>query len=152
MTEPIGESLKQMRFSRLCCPVVELRQYTLHPGKRDVLIDLFDREFVESQEALGIKIIGQSRITKTLIRTALARRGGSIPFGHAEQGGPAARRYKSPRLAARRGPAFRASPHRLDPSRRSERDGPAVRLCQDKRLRSQTARSWRCAPDPDLYR
>ena len=88
MTEPIGESLKQMRFSRLCCPVVELRQYTLHPGKRDVLIDLFDREFVESQEALGIKIIGQSRITKTLIRTAWARREGSIPFGHAEQAVP----------------------------------------------------------------
>jgi hypothetical protein len=42
-----------------CCPIVELRQYTLHPGKRDVLIDLFDREFVESQEALGIKLIGQ---------------------------------------------------------------------------------------------
>ena len=57
MTEP-GESSKQ---TRLCCPVVELRQYTLHPGKRDVLIELFDREFVESQEALGIKVIGQFR-------------------------------------------------------------------------------------------
>jgi hypothetical protein len=44
-----------------CCPVVELRQYTLHPGKRDVLINLFDREFVETQEALGVKIIGQFR-------------------------------------------------------------------------------------------
>ena len=44
-----------------CCPVVELRQYTLHPGKRDVLIDLFDREFVETQEAVGIKVIGQFR-------------------------------------------------------------------------------------------
>jgi len=42
-----------------CCPIVELRQYTLHPGKRDVLIDLFDREFVESREALGMKVIGQ---------------------------------------------------------------------------------------------
>ena len=41
--------------------VVELRQYTLHAGKRDVLIDLFDREFVESQEALGMKVIGQFR-------------------------------------------------------------------------------------------
>src|SRR3984893_15148237 len=41
--------------------VVELRQYTLHAGKRDVLIDLFDREFVESQEALGMKLIGQFR-------------------------------------------------------------------------------------------
>jgi hypothetical protein len=44
-----------------CCPIVELRQYTLHPGSRDVMIELFDREFVESQEALGIKIIGQFR-------------------------------------------------------------------------------------------
>src|SRR5262245_52508787 len=44
-----------------CCPIVELRQYTLHQGKRDVLIDLFDREFVESQEALGRKVIGQFR-------------------------------------------------------------------------------------------
>lgn len=44
-----------------CCPIVELRQYTLHPGKRDVLIDLFEREFVESQEALGMKVIGQFR-------------------------------------------------------------------------------------------
>jgi hypothetical protein len=41
--------------------VVELRQYTLHPGKRDVLIDLFDREFIESQETLGMKVIGQFR-------------------------------------------------------------------------------------------
>ena len=44
-----------------CCPIVELRQYTLHSGKRDVLIELFDREFVESQEALGMKVIGQFR-------------------------------------------------------------------------------------------
>lgn len=42
-------------------PVVELRQYTLHPGKRDVLVELFDREFVESQEALGMTVIGQFR-------------------------------------------------------------------------------------------
>jgi len=44
-----------------CCPIVELRQYTLHPGQRDILIDLFDREFVETQEAVGIKVIGQFR-------------------------------------------------------------------------------------------
>lgn len=42
-------------------PVVELRQYTLHTGKRDVLIELFDKEFVESQEEVGMKIIGQFR-------------------------------------------------------------------------------------------
>src|SRR5438552_4295745 len=41
--------------------IVELRQYSLHPGKRDVLIDLFDSEFIESQEALGMRVIGQFR-------------------------------------------------------------------------------------------
>jgi hypothetical protein len=45
-----------------CCPVVELRQYTLKPGMRDVLIDLFEQEFVESQEVTGMTvIIGQFR-------------------------------------------------------------------------------------------
>ncbi len=44
-----------------CCAVIELRQYTLHPGKRDVLIDLFEHEFVESQEALGIELVGTFR-------------------------------------------------------------------------------------------
>jgi len=44
-----------------CCAVLELRQYTLHPGKRDVLIDLFEREFVESQEAVGIELVGTFR-------------------------------------------------------------------------------------------
>ncbi len=44
-----------------CCPIVELRQYTLHPEKRDVLIELFDRDFLESQDALGMKVIGQFR-------------------------------------------------------------------------------------------
>ena len=44
-----------------CCPVVELRQYTLHPGMRDRLIDLFEREFVESQEEVGMRIIGTFR-------------------------------------------------------------------------------------------
>lgn len=42
-------------------PVVELRQYTLRPGQRDVLINLFDREFIESQEAVGMAILGQFR-------------------------------------------------------------------------------------------
>ena len=42
-------------------PVVELRQYTLRPGQRDVLITLFDREFVETQEDVGMPILGQFR-------------------------------------------------------------------------------------------
>lgn len=43
------------------CAIVELRQYTLHPGQRDVLIDLFDREFLETQEREGMRVIGQFR-------------------------------------------------------------------------------------------
>lgn len=43
------------------CAIVELRQYMLHPGKRDELIDLFDREFVEPQEAVGMTVMGQFR-------------------------------------------------------------------------------------------
>jgi hypothetical protein len=42
-------------------PIVELRQYTLHPGRRDDLIELFDREFVETQEAAGLAVLGQFR-------------------------------------------------------------------------------------------
>lgn len=41
--------------------LIELRRYTLHRGQRDKLIDLFDREFVETQEALGMRVIGQFR-------------------------------------------------------------------------------------------
>jgi hypothetical protein len=42
-------------------PVIELRQYALKPGQRDVLIDLFDRHFIEAQESVGMTIIGQFR-------------------------------------------------------------------------------------------
>jgi quinol monooxygenase YgiN len=41
--------------------VLELRRYRLHPGTRETLIDLFDREFVETQEAVGMRVIGQFR-------------------------------------------------------------------------------------------
>lgn len=44
-----------------CWPVLELRRYTLHPGTRDTLITLFDREFIESQEEVGIQVIAQFR-------------------------------------------------------------------------------------------
>jgi len=44
-----------------CCAVLELRQYTLKPGRRDALIDIFDRHFIESQEALGMSVVGQFR-------------------------------------------------------------------------------------------
>ncbi len=41
--------------------MLELRQYTLRPGQRDVLIDIFDRHFVEGQEECGMRILGQFR-------------------------------------------------------------------------------------------
>src|SRR3954471_19556924 len=41
--------------------VLELRQYTLHPGKRDVLIELFEDALIEPQEAAGMRIVGQFR-------------------------------------------------------------------------------------------
>ena len=40
------------------CAVIELRDYLLHPGQRDALIALFEREFVETQEAEGMRVMG----------------------------------------------------------------------------------------------
>src|SRR3546814_16603291 len=39
--------------------LVELRQYTLVGGQRDTLVDLFERAFVETQEAAGIQVFGR---------------------------------------------------------------------------------------------
>jgi hypothetical protein len=39
-------------------PIVELRQYTCHPGGRDRLTALFEREFIAPQDALGARVIG----------------------------------------------------------------------------------------------
>lgn len=39
--------------------VIELRRYRLHPGRRDELVALFERECVETREAEGIDLIGQ---------------------------------------------------------------------------------------------
>lgn len=57
-----------MQFSREaeraapeCCPVVELRQYTLKPGRRDDLIALFEQHFLEGQEQYSMRILGQFR-------------------------------------------------------------------------------------------
>lgn len=43
------------------CAVVELRQYTLRPGRREIMIDLFERELVEPQEAVGMRLPGRFR-------------------------------------------------------------------------------------------
>src|SRR5262245_1946462 len=52
-----GEARGTASFS----PIVELRQYTLRPRQRDVLIELFERDHIEAQEAEGVTVIGQFR-------------------------------------------------------------------------------------------
>jgi hypothetical protein len=42
-------------------PVVELRQYALRPGRRDALVDLFERELLEPQEDAGMQVLGTFR-------------------------------------------------------------------------------------------
>jgi aminopeptidase N len=58
--DPDGWILKHV-IDQAADTVFELRQYTLHPGQRDVLVDVFDDNFVEGQEAVGMRIIGQYR-------------------------------------------------------------------------------------------
>ncbi|MET0582072.1 MAG: NIPSNAP family protein [Pseudoxanthomonas sp.] len=50
-----------MPTTTTCCAVLELRQYTLKPGQREVLVELFDHRFVTGQEELGITVVGQFR-------------------------------------------------------------------------------------------
>lgn len=38
--------------------VIELRRYRMKPGRRDNLVALFEREFIESQEAEGLQVLG----------------------------------------------------------------------------------------------
>ncbi|MEZ0170815.1 NIPSNAP family protein [Microvirga sp. TS319] len=61
MTDRDGAGGIRREASDTGTAVVELRRYRLHPGKRETLIDLFDREFVETQEAVGMRVIGQFR-------------------------------------------------------------------------------------------
>lgn len=42
--------------------VIELRQYVMQPHQRDALIDLFERELVAGQQAVGMTILGQFRV------------------------------------------------------------------------------------------
>jgi hypothetical protein len=41
--------------------VFELRRYTLKPGTRETLIGVFDSHLVETQEAVGMSVVGQFR-------------------------------------------------------------------------------------------
>ncbi len=39
-------------------PIVELRRYTFRPNQRDAFVDLFEERFIESQEAVGARVLG----------------------------------------------------------------------------------------------
>jgi hypothetical protein len=39
-------------------PIIELRQYTLRPGTRDGFVERFEREFLDTQQAVGIDVLG----------------------------------------------------------------------------------------------
>ncbi|MEV4082996.1 NIPSNAP family protein [Nonomuraea fuscirosea] len=41
--------------------IYELRRYQMRPGRRDDLIDLFERKFIETQEAAGMRVAASFR-------------------------------------------------------------------------------------------
>jgi len=55
-------------------PVYELRQYTLHPGKRDTLIGLFEDRFIEPLERDGMQVTAHFRDLDNPDRFAWFRR------------------------------------------------------------------------------
>jgi hypothetical protein len=55
--EPRGDESRDPE----CCNVVELRQYTLHPGHRDGFVELFDSTFADALDETGMTVIGQFR-------------------------------------------------------------------------------------------
>ncbi|ONI79435.1 hypothetical protein ALI144C_26865 [Actinosynnema sp. ALI-1.44] len=50
--------MRRLRAHEDARVIVELRQYTLKPGQRDTLVDIFERHFVHTQQAVGITLIG----------------------------------------------------------------------------------------------
>ncbi len=58
---PIMDETRNGPIATTWCPIVELRQYALHLGRREDLIELFDREMIEPQEAVGLTVMGQFR-------------------------------------------------------------------------------------------
>ena len=38
--------------------VVELRQYTTHPGTRDTLVRVFEQHLIVDQERCGMRVLG----------------------------------------------------------------------------------------------
>jgi hypothetical protein len=47
-----------MEHHDLPLSIIELRRYRMKPGKRDELVELFEREFIEPQAAVGMPVLG----------------------------------------------------------------------------------------------
>ena len=60
-TAPIAPDATAPTVSAITPAVIELRQYTLHPGRRETLVGLFEHEFIEPQEAAGMRVLGTFR-------------------------------------------------------------------------------------------
>ena len=83
--QPHANASASARGSRACASL-ELRQYTLQAGQRDVLIALFEREFIEPQEALGILVPGLFRDLDVPDRFVWLRGFGDIATRHVALG------------------------------------------------------------------
>ena len=120
--------------------VLELRRYTLKPGARETLVELFDREFVESQEALGMHILGTFRDLddpdQFVWLRGFADLAGRAPALHAFYTGPVWREHSAAANAtmvdsdnvlllrpAAEGPALEVDASRRPPVGAPERDG-----------------------------
>jgi quinol monooxygenase YgiN len=63
----VGNQLDHGKHARVTartadpCAVVELRQYTHHPGRRDDLIELFEEKFLTGQAEAGMTVIATFR-------------------------------------------------------------------------------------------
>lgn len=59
----LGIAIGALAFSagQVDAEVLELRQYKLVEGQRDAFVRLFEREFIEPQEAEGMRLFGQFR-------------------------------------------------------------------------------------------
>jgi len=60
-SDALQEDRGRWSSQETCCPVVELRHYTLKPHRCDELIALFEEQFVEGQEQYALRVIGQFR-------------------------------------------------------------------------------------------
>ena len=58
---PRPGKIENHRVMTFGCPIIELRQYTLHPSTRETLVRVFEEHFIEAQERYGMRILGQFR-------------------------------------------------------------------------------------------